>query len=99
MSPKGRLLWRRVLVPHGELPTLREGAFSRDGRTYYVFATGRDGRSGVWAVPVAGGAPRLVIASDDPALQSRGWLSVSPDRLYLTVSEYESDVWVARLRY
>ena len=43
--------------------------------------------------------PHLVIASDDPALAIRGMFSVGPDRLYLTVSENESDIWVAKLRY
>ncbi len=50
-------------------------------------------------MPAAGGAPRLVVAFDDPALVAFGVLSVGPDRLYLTVSEYESDIWVANLRW
>ena len=48
---------------------------------------------------MTGGTPRLVIASDDPALAIRGMFSVGPDRLYLTVSQYESDIWVANLHW
>jgi len=40
-----------------------------------------------------------VMASDDPALDLFGPLAVGRDRLYATLSEYESDIWVARLRY
>jgi hypothetical protein len=54
---------------------------------------------GVWAVPLYGGTPRLIVAFDDPALDAPGHVSVGPDRLYLTVSVYESDIWVARLRW
>jgi len=72
--------------------------YSRNGRTVHGLGVHQDGRRGIWAIPVAGGAPRLVVASDDPALVAR-FLSVGPDRLYLTVSEYESDIWVAKLRW
>jgi hypothetical protein len=54
----------------------------------------------VWAIPVAGGTPRLVVAFDDPALANlMGNLSVGPDRLYLTVADYQSDVFVAKLNF
>ena len=60
----------------------------------------RDALRGIWAYPTSGGAPRLVVADDDPAL-SLLWVghSAGPDRLYLTVSELESDIWVANLRW
>jgi hypothetical protein len=72
--------------------------FSRDGATLYLLATRDDGRRGVWSVPMAGGTARLVVSADDPGLSLFGALSVGPDRLYATVSQYESDVWVMRLR-
>jgi TolB protein len=83
---------------------LRLGSFprySRDGRTIYASGVHQDGRQGVWAIPSTGvGEPRLVIEYDDPTLVNYwGFLSVGPDRLYLTVAQYESDIWVARLRY
>jgi len=55
---------------------------------------------GIWAISLYGGAPRLIVAFDDPALVNfAGIMSVGPDRLYLTISEYESDIWVAKLRW
>jgi Tol biopolymer transport system component len=98
VSPHGRELWRRNLIPTSGLISYLVARYARDGRTIYVSGTHRDGRQGVWAIPVAGGAPRLVIASDDPARVAT-FLSMGPDRLYLAVSEYESDIWVAKLRW
>jgi Tol biopolymer transport system component len=101
VSPEGRTLWHRDLAASYGL-TLYGGVarYSRDGRTIYVAGEHRDGRRGVWAIPVGPGRPRLVIAFDDPALANAlGALSVGPDRLYLTVAEYESDIWVAKLKY
>jgi hypothetical protein len=71
--------------------------YARDGKSIYAEA-GRDGRRGIWAIPVAGGAARLVVVYDDPALTPYGW-NIGPDRVYLTVSEYESDIWVAKLTW
>jgi len=102
VSPQGRVLWRRNLIPTSGLVDFDQPCcqYSRDGRTIYVMGTHRDGRSGVWAIPAAGGEPRLVIARDDPALvASLGFFSVSRDRLYLSVWQYESDIWVANLHW
>ena len=52
---------------------------------------------------MAGGEPRLVVTGDDSALKVAAsdarLMSIGPDRLYLTVSEYESDIWVMNLKY
>ncbi len=105
VSPQGHVLWRRNLVPTAGLAGYGAPAYSRDGRTIYFVGAGRDWRPGVWAVPVAGGPPRLVVNNDDPGL-AIGAGSTEPyrpdvggDRLYLTVSEYESNIWVARLKW
>ncbi len=101
VSPQGRKLWHRDLAAMYGL-TLSGGRprYSPDGRTIYAAAAHRDGRRGVWAIPARGGSPRLVVAFDDPALANPyGFLSVGPDRLYLTVAEYESDIWVAKLSW
>ena len=103
LSPEGRVLWRRDVAGSSGLtfasylPYLTR--LSPDGRTLYTTATDRDGRRGIWAIPVYGGTPRLVVSYDDPALAPARFLSLGPDRLYLTVSEYESDIWVAKLRF
>jgi Tol biopolymer transport system component len=102
IAPDRRVLWRYDLIGANGL-TLQGGSvrYSRDGRTVYLSAVHQDGRTGVWALPAAGGPARLVIAFDDPALPAAlgGNISFGPDRLYLTVSQYESDIWVANLRY
>jgi hypothetical protein len=65
----------------------------------YGLGTHRDGRVGIWAISLYGGAPRLIVAFDDPTLDAPGMISVGRDRLYVTVSQYESDIWVAKLRW
>ncbi len=73
---------------------------SRDGRTFYVVADHRDGRRGLWAVPMSGGPPRLIVASDAAAMDLVSEpFGLTRDRVYLAVSEYESDIWVAKLTY
>ena len=90
---------RNIETTYGLKPAGLYYYSSRDGGTLYGWGTGRDGRECVWAVPVAGGTPRLVIAYDDPALTARSLLAVSGHRLYLDVSEDESHIWVAILHW
>ncbi len=91
---------RRAWPVAGPLRFDSRMVYSRDGRTVYGVSEHPDGRVGVWAIPVAaGGAPRLIVALGDPDLMSPSMISVGPDRLYLTVSQYESDIWVADLRW
>lgn len=40
-----------------------------------------------------------MVALDNPALEFPGQFGVARDRLYFTVSQYESDIWVAKLRF
>lgn len=73
---------------------------SPDGRAFYVWLRHRDGRAGIWSVPMSGGAPRLIIASDDPLLAFYTEVpGVTRGRLYDAVSEFESDIWVAKLSW
>jgi serine/threonine-protein kinase len=94
----GRVLRSDLLAASG-LAAGGNARFSQDGRSLYAWGIGRDGRQGVWVIPMAGGPARLVVAFDDPTLLGANWLSVGPDRLYLTVSDYESDIWVATLKW
>ena len=66
--------------------------FSRDGSTIYVPAYHEDGLAGVWAIPVEAGEPSLAV--EIPDLWTGIWLSVGPDRLYVTVGENQSDIRV-----
>jgi len=104
VSPRGHEIWRRNLIPGSGLSGYGAPAYSRDGRTIYLWGYDPDRAGGVWAIPVAGGPPRRIVRSDDPALTVPGVgeparPDIGPDRLYLTVSQYESDIWVANLRW
>ena len=51
-------------------------------------------------MPTKGGAPRLVLVNDDESLWALDYtLRVGPERIYLTVAEYESDIWVMDLEW
>jgi eukaryotic-like serine/threonine-protein kinase len=97
VTPQGRVLWRSDVAVTNHLRVNPFSVSAPNGSTTYVQGVYEDGRRGIWAIPTAAGEPRRVIADDDPALVDNGWLSVGHDRIYLTVSEYESDIWVAKL--
>ena len=98
VSPQTGQVVRSDMAAGNRLSRLGELRYSRDGRTIYASALRQDGRQGIWAIPVSGGPARLVVAFDDPAVTAESF-SVGPDRVYLTVSEFESDIWVAKLRW
>jgi hypothetical protein len=99
LSPQTGLVLRSDLKATSRLASLGQLRYSRDGRTIYAIASRQGGPFGIWAVPVAGGPARLVVAFDDPAVVTTGSFSVGRDQLYVTVSEFESDIWVAKLQY
>ena len=73
--------------------------FSPDGSRIYYVATHEDGSRGVWWIPADGGDATKVVAFDDPSLTVLGTITVGPKNLYLTISEYESDIYVMDLEY
>lgn len=73
--------------------------FSPDGSRIYFVGTHEDGSLGVWWIPANGGNATKVVALDDPSLTVAPILTVGPENLYLTLSEYESDIWVMDLEY
>jgi len=73
--------------------------FSRDGARIYFSGTHEDGSRDLWWIPADGGGPTRVVAFDDPVLHWRGLYSVGPEHLYVTVDEYESDIWVMDLEW
>ena len=99
VSREGEILWRYQLSAAG-LGQSYTASFSRDGSRIYFLATHQDGSRGVWWIPATGGDATKVVAFDDPALDvPSGGLSVGPEHLYLTIAEYESDIWVMDLDY
>jgi Tol biopolymer transport system component len=98
VSPSGTVLRRRDLAASG-LREVGPPAMSPDGTTLYLRAA-RGGQAGIWAWPMSGGEPRMIVSFEDPSmtvLSYPGTINVTRDRLYLTVGEYESDVWVMDL--
>lgn len=98
VAPTGTVLWQRDLAASG-LSKIGPPVLSPDGSTLYLRAT-RHGQAGLWALPWAGGPPQLALLLDDPVLVVHtypGTINVTRDRLYLTVGEFESDIWVMEL--
>jgi serine/threonine-protein kinase len=98
VSMSGAVLWQRDYAASG-LTELGPPALSPDSTTLYLGAT-RGGERGIWALPLAGGEPRLVVTfAHSPLLVHSfpGTINVTRDRLYLTVGEFESDIWVMDL--
>jgi Tol biopolymer transport system component/tRNA A-37 threonylcarbamoyl transferase component Bud32 len=95
VSREGEVLWRYDPSTDGlAVPNIHQ-MFSRDGSTIYAWARREDGTEGIWAIPLRGGEPSLVVAYDRADIDAERWLAVGPDRLYLTVRQTEIDIWVA----
>jgi eukaryotic-like serine/threonine-protein kinase len=72
--------------------------WSTDGRILYFLFNDSTNVTVLNAVPVSGGPPRVVVRFDDP---TRPWhrygLRVLHGRMYFTLGDLESDIWVADL--
>jgi Tol biopolymer transport system component len=68
--------------------------FSHDGSRVYFIASDVDGVRGVWWIPADGGEATTVVVFDDPSLTVLDMMTVGAEHLYLTIAEYESDIWV-----
>ena len=73
--------------------------FSPDGSRIYLLGRHEDGSEGVWWIPAHGGEATKVVALDAPSVTVFGFLTVGPENLNLTITEYESDIWVMDLEY
>jgi Tol biopolymer transport system component len=81
------------------LPSFSILRFSPDGSRIYGVGTDQDGSEGIWWIPTSGGRAAKVVAFDDPLLTSFGVHTVGPEHLYLTIAQYESDIWVMDLEW
>jgi serine/threonine protein kinase/Tol biopolymer transport system component len=97
----GETLWRYLADATAGKPWLARAQFSADGSIIYAYGVAPDGTQGIWAMPVTGGDPELVIVNDDPSLWANVFsFEVGPDDgIYLAVAEYQSDIWVMDLEY
>ena len=90
-------MWRAEPPYHGvvymDAPT-----YSHDGASIFFLGSHEDGRQGLWSVAADGGEPSLVVVADDPSLWIKhAFISAGDDYVYLTINEYESDIWVVDL--
>jgi len=72
---------------------------SRDGSRIYFQATAQDGSQGVWWVPAGGGDAAKIVAFDDPSIVVLRGFSVGSGNFYVTIAEYESDIYVMDLEW
>jgi serine/threonine-protein kinase len=74
--------------------------WSADGRTVFHVSEDSGRVVAVVAVPVSGGPARVVVRFDDP---TRPWhrygFRVGADRIYFTLGDRQSDIWVADLEH
>jgi serine/threonine-protein kinase len=74
---------------------VNNSAWSDDGRTIYAKTATPVGDAEVWAVDPRGGEPRRLASLGDPRRRSnRFGFAVAKGRMYFTLRELESDVWV-----
>ncbi len=78
--------------------------YSPDGSRIYFWCYFWDGSVGICRIPSGGGAVTKVVALDDPTKEIAAIfigppLTVGLDNLYVTISEYGSDIWVADLEW
>lgn len=91
----------RVLYDAGDAAKARPVAirWAPDSRTVYMKTFDADGQAAIWALGVAGGAPRQLVRFDEPLRPTRRpEFAVDANRVYFTLAQSESDVWVMGLR-
>jgi Tol biopolymer transport system component len=66
-----------------------------DGQTVYMKTFDAAGKAALWALGVNGGAPRPLVRFDEPLRPTRRpEFATDGKRLYFTLAQSESDVWV-----
>ncbi|MCL7927286.1 MAG: serine/threonine-protein kinase [marine benthic group bacterium] len=78
--------------------------YSPDGSRIYFWCYSWEGSVGICWIPAGGGEVTKVVTLDDPTKEvvnifQAPPLTVGPDNLYVTISEYDSDIWVADLEW
>ncbi|MGH7467458.1 MAG: hypothetical protein ACRENP_05675 [Longimicrobiales bacterium] len=71
---------------------------SEDSRTLFFKSHDVQGRAALWSVPVTGGRPRLLVTFNDLAQPSiRPDFAAGAGRLFFTIDDRQSDIWVAEV--
>ncbi len=82
----------------GDTPGVEQSCWSRDSRTIYVAGHHANGTAGIWAVPLAGGTPSLLVRFDESGNRfHRPNLDCDDKRFYMIVEERQSDVTVVEM--
>lgn len=81
-----RRTWQGFAWPH----------WAPDG-TIYFRGVDDDGQAGIFAIASDGESPRMVVRLDDPRFKVQYGLSVAGNTLFMSVTEYESDIWMLNL--
>jgi serine/threonine-protein kinase len=69
--------------------------WSSDSRSLYFKSLDPAGAAAFWSIPVTGGPPTLLVRFTDPARPSyRPEWSIGSGRMYFTIDERQSNVWV-----
>jgi len=86
---------RTVLDTAKSAMTAEDPVWSDDSHTLYFKSHDAKGNAEFWSIPIAGGAPTLLARFDDPDRPSyRPEWSVGAGRMYFTIADLQSDVWV-----
>ncbi len=91
----------RVLLHSRDPAVLPKPEFtywSAHSKTLYYKAYDHQRRSSIWSIPVAGGTPTMLVRFDDPARPSlRREFATDGKRIYFTIAQPQSDIWVMEL--
>jgi hypothetical protein len=83
-------------APSAKLPRLPRVCWSADDRSLIFKSHDEMGRASVWKVSIEGGRPRpLAQFSDLSRLSNRRDFDVDARRIYFTIEDKHSNVWVA----
>lgn len=89
---------RALYIPAAGDPLAELAMFAANGRELYFKSHDSLGRASFWSIPVSGGHPVRLVRFDDPAWPSDRFDFASDGRrLYFTVEDRQSDVWVAEI--
>jgi TolB protein len=88
---------RVVYAPSGpDDPAAGSVETSEDGRTLYFKSHDAQQRASLWAVPLAGGRPTLLVRFSDPLRESiRRDFAVGAGRFFFTLEDRQADIWLA----
>jgi Tol biopolymer transport system component len=89
----------RVIANQRQLGGVAEAVtWGGDAATIYVSALQPTRLYRFWAIPVAGGTPRLILAEDAAHRLGRWGFATDGKRVFFTLAAWESDVWVMDLK-